>query len=169
MILTTNKEPIVLCSEKLGKEILGEKSPFWSALFSLLIGVTNSDLASGIKTALNLIRARKSERTNYIFVLTDGFYRPSQRDRIIGVVNNCYYKGIKIFGIGVGIYPIGIQYLFPQVVYTQNPNKLLEAISLCFGDISKYKDSQMNSIDYKAEATEVQNCVLRNYITQIFV
>ena len=155
VILTTNKEPIVLCSEKLGKEILGEKSPFWSALFSLLIGVTNSDLASGIKTAFNLIRARKSERTNYIFVLTDGFYRPSQRDRIIGVVNNCYYKGIKIFGIGVGIYPIGIQYLFPQVVYTQNPYKLIEAISLCFGDISKYKDSQMNSINYKADLESI--------------
>ena len=151
VIITTNKEPIIICSEKLGNEILNEKSSFWPTLFSLLNGVLNSDLASGIKAAYNLIRARKSDHTNYIFVLTDGFYKPSQRERIIGVVNNCFYKGINIFGIGVGIYPIGIQNLFPQVVYTQNPYKLIEAISLCFGDISKYKDNQMNSITNKAD------------------
>ena len=157
IIITTNKEPIVVCSEKSGNEILCEKSSFWPTLFSLLNGIVNSDLASGIKCAYNLIRARKAERTNYIFVLTDGFYRPSQRERIIGVVNNCYYKGINIFGIGVGIYPIGIQNLFPQIIYTQNPYKLIEAISLCFGDISKYKDNQMNSITNKADIENIIN------------
>ena len=30
VIITTNKEPIFICSEKLGNEILSEKSPFWS-------------------------------------------------------------------------------------------------------------------------------------------
>ena len=157
VIITTNKGPIVICSEKLGTEILSEKSPFWATLFSLLKGVLNPDLASGIKTAYNLIRARKTDHSNYIFVLTDGFYRPSQRERIIGVVNNCYYKGINIFGIGVGIYPIGIENLFPQVVYTQNPYNLIEAISLCFGDISKYKDNQMNSITNKADMESIIN------------
>ena len=55
--------------------------------------------------------ACRRDYTNYIFILTDGLYNPSQRDRIIGVVNNCYSKNIKIFGIGVGIYPI--EKLFP--------------------------------------------------------
>ena len=73
------------------------------------------------------------------------------------MVNNCYYKGINIFGIGVGIYPIGIENLFPQVVYTQNPYKLIEAISLCFGDISKYKDNKMNSITNKADIDSIIN------------
>ena len=145
IIITRHKEPIILCSEKSGNEILAEKSPFWGVLFSCLEGEPFSDLASGIKAAYNLNRARRADYTNYIFVLTDGLYNPSQRDRIIGVVNNCYSKNINLFGIGVGIYPIGIEKLFPQVIYCQNPYKLIEGISLFFGDISKYKDNKMKS------------------------
>ena len=123
IIITRQKEPIILCSEKSGNEILSEKSPFWAVLFSSLEGEESSDLASGIKAAYNLIRARRVDYTNYIFVLTDGLYSPSQRDRIIGVVNSCYSKNINIFGIGVGIYPIGIEKIFPQSIYCQNPYK----------------------------------------------
>ena len=137
LIISTNKEPIVICSEKIGSQILSEKSQFWVSLFSLLIGYKNCDLASGIKAAFNIIRARRVEHTNYIFVLTDGLYRYSQRERIIGVVNNCYYRNINIFGIGIGIYPIGIEKIFPQIIYTQNPYKLMEAIIFKFRYISK--------------------------------
>ena len=77
--------------------------------------------------------------------MTDGLYSPSQRERIIGVVNSCYSKNINLFGIGVGIYPIGIEKLFPQVIYSLNPYKLIEGILLFFGDISKYKDVSMKS------------------------
>ena len=83
IILCTNKEPIIICSEKIGSQILSEKSQIWLSLFSLLKGYQNCDLSSGIKAAFNLIRARRNEFTNYIFVLTDGLYRPSQRERII--------------------------------------------------------------------------------------
>ena len=155
LIITTNKEPIIICSEKLGNQILSEKSNFWITLFSLLVGYKNCDLSSGIKAAFNIIRARRSEHTNYIFVLTDGLYRPSQRERIIGVVNNCYYRNINIFGIGIGIYPIGIEKLFPQVIYSQNPYKLIEGISLVFGDISKYKDNKMSSLYFKRNENNI--------------
>ena len=145
IILAREKEPVILCSEKSGNEVLSEKSPFWSVLFSCLEGESSSDLASGIKAAYNLNRARRTDYTNYIFILTDGLYSPSQRERIIGVVNSCYSKNINLFGIGVGIYPIGIEKLFPQVIYSQNPYKLIEGISLFFGDVSKYKDISMKS------------------------
>ena len=102
-------------------------------------------MASAIKAGYNLIRARRTDYTNYLFILTDGLYSPSQRDKIIGVVNNCYSKNINLFGIGVGIYPIGMEKLFPQIIYCQNPYKLIEGISLFFGDVSKYKDNQMKS------------------------
>ena len=55
------------------------------------------------------------------------------------------YNGDYLFGIGVGIYPIGIEKLFSQVIYAQNPYKLIEGISLFFGDVSKYKEIQMKS------------------------
>ena len=145
IIISTDKYPIILCSEKSANEILSERSPFWAVLFSCLDGISSSDLASAIKAAYNLNRARRKDYTNYIFVLTDGLYSFSQRERIIEVVNSCSSKNINIFGIGVGIYPIGIDKLFSQVIYSQNPYKLIEGISLFFGDISKYKNGQMKS------------------------
>ena len=78
-------------------------------LFSCLEGEPSSDLASVIKAAYNLNRARRTDYTSYIFVLTDGIYSSSQRERIIGVVNSFYSKNINLFGIGVGIYPIGMK------------------------------------------------------------
>ena len=145
IIISRAKEPIILCSEKSANEILSDKSSFWGVLFSCLEGETSSDLASAIKAAYNLNRARRTDYTNYIFVLTDGLYSSSQRDKIIGVLNSCYSKNINLFGIGVGIYPIGIEKLFSQIIYSQNTYKLIEGISLFFGDISKYKDNQMKS------------------------
>ena len=145
VIVSRVKEPIILCSEKSANEILSEKSSFWAVLFSCLEGEPSTDLASAIKAAYNLNRARRTDYTNYIFVLTDGMYSPSQREKIIGVANSCYSKNINLFGIGVGIYPIGIEKLFSQVIYSQNPYKLIEGISLFFGDVSKYKEVQMKS------------------------
>ena len=155
IIITREKAPIILCSEKSGNEILSEKSPFWAVLFSCLEGETSTDLASGIKAAYNLNRARRADYTNYLFVLTDGLFSPSQRERIIAVVNSCYSKNINLFGIGVGIYPIGIEKLFPQVIYSQNPYRLIEGISLFFGDVSKYKDIEMNSFIMEPKIEEI--------------
>ena len=153
IIISRPKQPIILCSEKSANEILSDRSPFWAVLFSCLDGESSSDLASALKAAYNLNRARRKDYTNYIFVLTDGLYSLSERDRIIEVVNTCSSKNINIFGIGVGIYPIGIDKLFSQVIYSKNPYKLIEGISLFFSDISKYKEEQMKSfiieIDYE--------------------
>ena len=146
IIISRAKEPIILCSEKSANEILSDKSPFWAVLFSCLEGEPHSDLASAIKAAYNLNRARRVDYTNYIFVLTDGLYSSSQREKIIGISNNCYSKNINLFGIGVGIYPIGIEQLFTQAIYSQNPYKLIEGIASFFGDISKYKDISMKSL-----------------------
>ena len=146
VILSREKEPIILASEKSANEILSERSPFWGSFCSCFEGVSSSDLASAIKAAYNLIRARRKEYTNYIFVLTAGLYSLSERDRIIEVVNSCNSKNINLFGIGVGIAPFGIEKLFSKVIYAQNPYKLIEGISLFFGDISKYKKENMENL-----------------------
>lgn len=148
IIATRDKEPLVLSSEKSANEILSEKSPFWPVLFSLFEGIYSSDLASAIKAAYNLIKARRADYTSFIFVLTDGLYSISERDRIIRIVNSCYSKNINLFGIGTGICPIGIEKLFSQVIYSRNPYKLIEGISYFFGDISKFKDNKMTFFDF---------------------
>ena len=83
VIITREKEPVILCPEKSSNEILNEKSAFWPVYFSYLKPVQSSDLASAIKSAFNLNRARRSDYTNYIFVLTDGLYNIRERNRII--------------------------------------------------------------------------------------
>ena len=45
-----------------------------------------------------------------------------KRENYRGVVNNCMLN--NFFGIGVGISPIGIEKLFPQIVYSMNPYNL---------------------------------------------
>ena len=72
IIISQAREPIILYPEKSANEILSEKSPFWAVLFSCLESQPSSDLALAIKAAYNLNRARRTDYTNYIFVLTDG-------------------------------------------------------------------------------------------------
>ena len=157
IILTTEKEPIILSSEKPANEILKEKSPFWASLCSGLKGNTSSDLASAIKASFNLVRARKNDYTSYLFVLTDGLYSFSERERIIGVTNICYSRNINVFGIGIGICPIGIEKLFPQVIYSKNPYKLIEGISFFFGESIKQKDVKFYSIGCDINLDEIYN------------
>ena len=41
-------------------------------------------------------------------------------------------KGLNIFGIGVGFSPFDIENLFPNVVYSLNPGKLIQGIASFF-------------------------------------
>ena len=45
-------------------------------------------------------------------------------------------KGLNIFGIGVGISPFGIEKLFPSIIYSLNPDKLIQGIASCFSGAS---------------------------------
>ena len=137
LIITGEKNPFILCSEKTTIEALSEKSNVWPALFSLLFNKGSSDLASAIKAAYNINKTRKVDRTNYIFVLTDGLYSKSERQRILDNVNYCINKNILVFGIGLGVYPIGIKNLFPNIVYSQDPQKIINGIAKCFNDSGK--------------------------------
>ena len=95
-----------------------------------------TDLASAIRAAYNLNILRKSEHPNFIFVITDGLFSLSEKRRIIGNINYCILKEINIIGIGVGISPFGIEKLFPSIVYSMNPDKLIQGISLCLSKIT---------------------------------
>ena len=133
LIISGNPNPIIVCSEKSTLDILSEKSQIWPIVFDLLNkNIKNTDLASAIKAAYNLHNSRKTEHPDFLFVITDGLFSTSETQRIVKNVNFCMMKGLNVFGIGVGISPFGIEKLFPSIIYSINPDKLIQGIASCF-------------------------------------
>ena len=89
--------------------------------------ISNVDLASSIRDAFNLHNYRRNEHTDFLFVLTDCLFSQSERQKITDNVHYCISRGMKVFGIGMC--PYGIEKLFPQIIYSKNPMKLIEGIS----------------------------------------
>ena len=123
-----------------------EKSKIWPILFELLFNNSeNTDLASVIRAAYNLHNSRKTDHPDYLFIITDGLFSLSEIKRIISNVSFCMNKGINIVGIGVGIYPCGINKLFPNVLYSKNPYHLIQGIVSCFSGIISGKMERIKS------------------------
>ena len=147
LIVSGNPNPYVICSEKNSLDILSEKSQIWPILFDLLNrNIKNTDLASAIKTAYNLHNLRKSDHPDFLFVVSDGLFSLSETKRIINNVIFCMKKGLNIFGIGVGISPFGIEKLFPNIIYSLNPYKLIQGIASCFSGTSSNNFSMKISV-----------------------
>lgn len=141
LIISGNPNPYILCLEKNTLDILSEKSKIWPILFDLLFrNSENTDLASAIRAAYNLHNSRKTDHPDYLFIVTDGFFSSSEIQRIINNVSFCMIKGINIIGIGVGIYPCGIKKLFPNIIYSKNPYKLIQGIASCFSGALSCKE-----------------------------
>ena len=147
-ILSRQKEPEILCSNLSTVKAINPGSSLWESLLSILAHpCSKSDLASAIEAAFDLKRMSSTEYTSYLFILTDGLYQENEYKRILGAVSNCVKSGFDVFGIGIGIYPVRIEYLFPKIIYCHNPYNLNKAIASFFGEsISGVKDS-MNFID----------------------
>jgi len=135
LIISGDPIPTVICSEVGTFRALNSKSNLWKSLFAMLENPhPHADLASAIHTAFDLRRMRSTEYSHILFVLTDGLYQQSDRPKIIECVNNCVQSGINTIGVGIGIYPKGIEKLFPQVVYSPNPANIMKSIATLFGD-----------------------------------
>lgn len=90
LIISGNPQPTILCSEVGTLHTLDHKSNIWEPLFALLQNpIQKSDLASAINAAYNIKRMRSKDYTSILFVITDGLYEKSSRNRILQVVNNC--------------------------------------------------------------------------------
>ena len=134
-ILSRQKEPIVLCSNVSSVRAINPKSSLWESLFSILSRpCSKSDLASAIEASFDLKRMQSSEYTSYLFILTDGLYQENEHKRILRAVSNCVKSGMNVFGIGIGIYPVKIENLFPKIIYCNNPYNLNKAIANFFGE-----------------------------------
>ena len=137
LIISTDKNPIVICSEKGTLNALSDKSQVWGGLLYFLneeYKCINTDLSSAIRAAYNITNARKQEHTDYLLILTDGLLVESERKKVFKEIEYCKSKGLYIIGIGVGLYPYGIENLFPFIVYSRQPNQVIESIALCFSE-----------------------------------
>ena len=137
LIISENPNPRIICSEKKSLEILDENSKFRPILFDMVNKDNKSiDLASAIRAAYNLNILRKSQHSNFIFVITNGSFSLSEKRSIVENINYCILKEINIIGRGVCISPFGIKKLFPNIVYSMNPDRLIQEISLCLSRIT---------------------------------
>jgi hypothetical protein len=163
LIVSGNPNPFVVCSKKNTLEILSEKSQIWPILFDLLNRkIKNTDLASAIKTAYNLHYLRKVEHPDFLFVVTDGLFSLSETKRIKNNVIFCMKKGLNVFGIGIGISPFGIEKLFPNIIYSLNPDKLMKGIASCISGASSNNDSMkinISEIKIKFNDANIQDSI----------
>ena len=136
LVVTGFPNPIVICSEMSTSNALNEKSSLWANLYSSLIPIQESDLASAIKVAFDLNNIRRSESTNFIFVVTDGLFSIIEQKVIFEKVKMCENRGINVFGIGVGISPKGLENIFTNIIFAQNPYQLINAIAGFFGEMN---------------------------------
>ena len=135
LIITTNYNPYILCSDISTNRALNNKSPLWESLLSIINSpCTMTDLGSAIECVYDLNRMRTKQYTKFCFVLTDGLFEQKKQKNIINAVSNCVKYGINVFGIGIGIYPKGIEKLFPHIIYSPNPYNLPKSLSSFFGD-----------------------------------
>ena len=135
LIVSGETNPYIICSEKNTIDVLSEKSQIWPILFNIFNqDIAKANLTSAIRAAYNLHNLRKNETKSpeYLFILTDGFFSLNERKRIVENINFCIKEEINVLGIGVGIAPIGIENLFPNTIYSVNPDSLIQSIVSCF-------------------------------------
>ena len=137
LIVTGKKNPIVLCFNVKTSNALNKKENLWKLLYIILNNpLKKSDLSSAIYTAFDLKRRMYPEKKKIIFVLTDGYFDLNEKKLIQRYSSYSQYNDIEMIGIGIGIFPKGIENLFNKVVYSKNPNDLFKGIALLFNNYS---------------------------------
>ena len=147
-LIVTSKEgkrPNILLFDKPSVTIFKNESVFEELLKFLSNPDFNTDLAESLKILYELKKMKRNDRDSYLFILTDGLSHKNNEQKIFYYSNLCQNLGIKIFGIGIGIFPYRAQYLFDTFLYSENPAHLLKAISKIFGKIIK-TENELNFV-----------------------
>ena len=94
-------------------------------------------MADSIHAALEIKKMKKYERESYLFVLIDGLSHKRQEEDIKYYSNQCQLIGMRVFGIGLGIYPYKMKEFFDTFIYSINPGNLLKGLRKIFGELIK--------------------------------
>ena len=157
IIVTTseNEKPEILLFDKPSATIFKNYFIFEKLLTLISNPVSNTDLSESIRVVYQLKKKKRNNRDSYLFILTDGFFCKNYEIKINYFFNLCQNIGIKIFGIGIGIFSYKAQYLFDTFIYSVNPDNLLKALSKIFGKIIKTEtELKLISKYYKRENLE---------------
>ena len=94
-------------------------------------------MADSIHAALEIKKMKKYERESYLFVLIDGLSHKRQEEDTKYYSNQCQLIGMRVFGIGLGIYPYKMKEFFDTFIYSINPGNLLKGLRKIFGELIK--------------------------------
>ena len=144
------KDPKIILYNKPSVLIFKEDDIFNQILKYLSNPSINTDLGKAIKAVHDIKKIKRNDRESYLFVLTDGLSHVKDEKNINYFSKKCKNIGIKIFGIGLGIFPYKAKDLFETFIYSVNPDNLLKALSKIFGKIIKI-ETEMKLIS-KAKA-----------------
>ena len=133
LILTSNDEPNILIYNKQSNFIFQNYSIIENLFISLSNPVINTNMSNAIEAVYELKKRKKLNDTNYLFILTDGLSCIYNQQNIKYFCLLCQKIGIKIFSIGLGIFPYKTQNFFDSFIFSENPDNLLKALSLIFG------------------------------------
>ena len=159
-IVARDNNPILVCSELGTLNALNEKSDFWTTLFTILNNpVINCNLSSAIKLAYDLRRIRSIEKGSFLYILTDGLYQKNERNEILKSINDCEQNGINVIGIGLGIYPKGIEKLFTNSLYCRDPSTLIKGISYFFGEEISFINNMPDLLLEPPDSNEINNII----------
>ena len=135
LIIATNNKPIILSCGNDTTSSLNNKSILWQALTSALLekNCVRCNLKDCLLYVLNLKSLNLAKKT-FAFVLTDGLFDNDDINSLYNLVSFVEENGISLYGIGLGLYPEKIKDIFSKGFWTKNPDYLLNALSVFYGD-----------------------------------
>ena len=162
LIIATDKEPIILCLGNDTTNSLNNKSKIWQALASQLYD--NNYYKCNIKDCLLLVLKLKSlnlSKKSFTFILTDGLFNEEDKKSLADLVSYVEENYVSVFGIGLGLYPEKLENIFTKCFWSSNPNNLLKALSVFFGN----EISHSNKFIIKPKILDLDEKL--KYITEI--
>ena len=141
LIIATNKEPIIICLGNDTTNSLNNKSKIWQALAAQLCD--NNYLKCNIKDCLIQVLKLKSlnlSKKSFTFILTDGLFDDEDRNSLADLISYAEENYISVYGIGLGFYPEKLENIFTKCFWSANPNNLLKALSIFFGNEASHSD-----------------------------
>ena len=141
LIIATKNKPIVLCLAQDIKYLFYSLNTLWTPLLIALTHNKNEcNLFSALEMVLNL-NVMNSAKKHFCYVLTDGLIQNKTIEKkTCDLISMIEQSGIGIFGIGLGFYPKNISKLFSKCFWCPDPNDLLSAISVFFGNDLEFND-----------------------------
>ena len=163
IIFTGEKNPNIILYNMPSVNIFKDDSLFEQILKYLSNPILNTDLTQAIKAVYKLKKKKRNDKENYIFVLTDGLSHIKDEKKIFYFSKKSKSLGIKIFGIGLGIFPYKTKDLFETFIYSVNPENLLKALSKIFGKLIKTE----NELKLISNAPILDNETLKKKLLKI--